>query len=261
MRIAVLCESVLLVLLGGAAVSGQTVPAAQLAPTGVLRVGVHTASPMLATRTADGTVRGVAVDLGQFVAERLGVPFKLVTYENQEAFARSLGANEWDVGVGVLNNVADSKTDTSLDVLLADSQYVARPGRQFHTAADVDQHGVRVGVSQGGSSEQSLGRLLKSATVVPVPGGVDNAIDALRVGKVDLWAANTTTLEQIARGLPGATVVPIAWGTGRFGLMVPSGRSAARSQLAAIVRDAKRMGAVARALERAGLRGVRVAPE
>jgi ABC-type amino acid transport substrate-binding protein len=93
---------------------------------------------------------------------------------------------------------------------------------------------------------------LKSAQVVRVPGGVPNAIEALRTGAADVWAANPVTLQEIEDAIPGTKVVP--------GASLPKGRSeAAQGKLAEIVNEAKRTGVVQKAIERAGFKGVRVA--
>jgi ABC-type amino acid transport substrate-binding protein len=50
-------------------------PAAEIAPTGSLRVGFQIGSPILAKRAQDGSVTGVVVDLGKHIAAKLGVKF------------------------------------------------------------------------------------------------------------------------------------------------------------------------------------------
>jgi ABC-type amino acid transport substrate-binding protein len=53
-----------------------------LAPTGRLRVGVYLGSPLSMVRDpATGEARGLSVDLGKELANRLGVPFEQVTYQ------------------------------------------------------------------------------------------------------------------------------------------------------------------------------------
>ena len=85
--------------------------------------------------------------------------------------------------------------------MVADVMYIAAPGREFADVTKIDQPGVKVGVSQGGGSDQILSRALKSAQVVRVPGGVPNAVEALRTGTVDVWAANPVTLQEIESAL------------------------------------------------------------
>ena len=241
-----------------AAAQAQNSVSAEIAPSGTLRVGFQTASPILARRAPDGTLSGVVVDLGRFIAARLGVAFEPVVYANQEAYAQSFGKGEWDVVIGVRG----SMTDPSPDFMVADAMYIAAPGRTFADATRVDSSGVKVGVSRGGGSDRILSQALKSAQVVRVPGGVSNAVEALRSGTVDVWAANPVTLREIEDALPGSRVVPGAWTTGRYAASLPEGRSvAARSELADIVNEAKRTGVVQRSIDQAGFKGVHVAPD
>jgi polar amino acid transport system substrate-binding protein len=236
----------------------QQARSAEIAPNGALRVGFQTASPILARRSPDGSVSGVVVDLGKFVAEKLGAAFVPVAYANQEAYSQSFGRGEWDVVIGVRSSL----TDPGPDFMVADAMYIAAPGREFANASNVDAAGVRVGVSRGGGSDQFLTAALKSAQVVRVSGGVSNAVAALRDGRVDVWAANPVTLQEIEDALPGARVVPGAWTTGRYAASLPAGRSAAaHGMLADIVTEAKRTGIVQRSIDHAGFRSVHVASE
>jgi polar amino acid transport system substrate-binding protein len=243
---------------GGA--EAQRTPAAEIAPTGSLRVGFQIGSPILAKRAPDGGVSGIVVDLGKFIAENLGVAFEPVVYANQEAYAQSFGKDEWDIVIGVRSPLVEEKSDLSPDFMVADAMYIAAPGREFADATQIDRPGVKVGVSKGGGSDQFLSGALKSAQVVRVPGGVPNAIESLRTGAADVWAANPVTLQEIEDALPGTKVVPGAWTTGRYAVSLPKGRSAAaQGKLAEIVNEAKRTGVVHKAIERAGFKGVRVA--
>jgi len=259
-----LLSAVLLVLAIGlpAGTQAQQTLASEIAPGGRLRVGFQIGSPILAKRASDGSVSGVVVDLGMFIAQRIGVAFDPVVYANQEAYAQSFGKDEWDVVIGVRSRLAEEWTDMSPDFMLADAMYIGAPGREFTDATKIDRPGVKVGVSQGGGSDQNLSRALKSAQVVRVSGGVPNAVEALRTGAVDVWAANPVTLQEIEDALPGSRVVPGAWTTARYAASLPKGRTvAARDKLAEIVNEAKRTGVVKDSVERAGFKGVRVAPE
>jgi polar amino acid transport system substrate-binding protein len=248
----------LAVLVSPAACLAQQTAAAEIAPNGMLRVGFQTASPILAKRASDGNVSGVVVDLGRFIAERLGVTFEAVIYANQEAYAQSFGRGEWDIVIGVRSSLANPTPD----FMVADAMYIAAPGREFANETGIDSAGVRVGVARGGGSDRLLSEALTSAQVVRVPGGVGNAVQALRTGTVDVWAANPVTLQEIEDALPGAKVVPGAWTTGRYAASLPQGKSgAAQDKLAEIINEAKRSGVVQRSIERAGFKGVRVAPE
>ena len=263
LRLRLFCAAFLIAALGSPAwCQALQATTSEIAPAGRLRVGFQIGSPILARRAPDGSVSGIAVDLGKFIAERLGVTFDAVIYANQDAYARSFGNGEWDMAIGVRSMSAEEKSDMGPDFMLADALYIAAPGREFTDATKIDQSGVKVGVSQGGGSDQVLSRTLRSALVVRVPGGVPNAVEALRAGTVDVWAANPVTLAEIADALPGSKVIPGAWTTGRYAASLPRGRSlAARERFERIVNEAKWTGLVQRSIERSGFKDVRVAPE
>jgi polar amino acid transport system substrate-binding protein len=206
-------------------------------------------------------VGGVALDVGKFIAEKLGVPFELVPYSNANTFTQSFGKGEWDIGIGPPIALAAEKADFGPDLLLVDHVYTAAPGQEFADAAQVDRSGVKIGVGKNSAQDTFLSRTLKFAELVRMPGGRTDAIETLRSGKANLWAANATQAQAIAAGLSGAKIVPGAFNTERSSVALPKGRSsAAQAKIAEIVNEAKRTGIVQKAIEEAGSRGVRVAP-
>jgi polar amino acid transport system substrate-binding protein len=119
---------------------------------------------------------------------------------------------------------------------------------------------VRVGVLDKGGSDLALSKTLKNAQLMRSANGAE-LYDWLRAGKVDAVAATKTALYVEADKLPGSRVLdgrflvePIAAG-------VPKGRAAAAAAfIAEFVETEKSGGHVQAAIERAGLRGVTVAP-
>ncbi len=254
----VLLSSMFVAMLAPVSALAQQTLSAEIAASGRLRVATQTGSPILATRASDGSVRGVVVDLGTFIAAKLGLAFEPIVYANQEAYAQSFGKDEWDIAIGVRSPLVAERSILGPDFMLADAMYIAAPGKMFADSSQIDLAGVKVGVSQGGGSDQLLSRALKSAQVVRVSGGVPNAVEALRSGAADVWAANPVTLQAIGDALPGSTVVPGAYTTGQYAVALPKGRSvSAQNKLGEIVNEAKRTGVILKAIETAG---VHVAP-
>lgn len=241
---------------------GQPAITSEIATLGKLRVATNAGNPMFVKRAPDGKViGGVALEVGRFIAEKLGVPFELVPYPNPNAFLQSFGKGEWDIGIGPPTPLALEKADLGRDLLSVDHVYVAAPGQGFADAAQVDRPGVRVGTGRNSAQDQFLSRTLKSAELVRLSGGATDAVATLRSGKANVWATNATQAEAIAAGLPGARIVPGAFNKERSSILLPKGRSsAAQARVAEIVDEAKRTGVVQRAIEQANLRGVRVAP-
>jgi polar amino acid transport system substrate-binding protein len=150
-------------------------------------------------------------------------------------------------------------------LFLSDLIYVAAPGHEFADAGQIDRPGVKVGVVETSPSDKYLSRTLKSAELVrlPLSGRIaSDGIELLRSGKVDVFGADSGIVYAIADGLAGAKILPGAFNTVRVAVVLPKGRSSAtQTRLAEIVNEAKRTGVVQKVIERAGLRGVRVAPD
>jgi polar amino acid transport system substrate-binding protein len=240
---------------------GQSAVNSEIAPTGKLRVAVNSQTPVLLRQTSDGkAIGGLALELGRFIAEKLGVPVEMVAYADSRAHTQSFGKGEWDISFGPQPPASADKADFIVDVALSDYMFVAAPGREFANATQVDRPGVKVGVGTDSSSDRFLSRTLKSAELVRLlrVGG----IEALRTGQADVWAASASNVQQVADRLPGAKIVPGAFTSDRYMIALPKGRSSeARAKIAEIVQEAKKTGVVRKAVEQTGMKGVRAAPE
>ena len=263
MRRALLSTIVLIAISIPVGASAQPAISSEIAPLGKLRVAINAGNLVLIRRVPDGKmVSGVAVDVGKFIAEKLGVPFELVPYPDSNTYTQSFGKGEWDIGIGPPIPLAAEKADFGPDLLLVEHVYTAAPGQEFADAAQVDRPGVKIGVGRDSAQDQFLSRTLKSAELVRMPGGITDAVETLRSGKANLWASNATQAQAIVDGVSGAKIVLGAFNNDRSAVVLPKGRSsAAQGKLAEIVNEAKRTGTVQKAIEQAGLRGVRVAPD
>jgi len=121
--------------------------------------------------------------------------------------------------------------------------------------AQIDRAGVRVGVSQGSSSQAALGQQLKLAQVVPVA-SLDVAQQMLRDGRLDAFATNKGILFEMLEKLPDFKVSDDRWGLENLAIAVPQGREAGQAFLAALADEVTRSGRLAAMAERAGLRGL-----
>ena len=65
-----------------------------LAPTGKLRAAFLANSPIHATNDLKS---GVAIDLGNELARRIGVPFEVVTYPSVAELFNSIPSGQWDI--------------------------------------------------------------------------------------------------------------------------------------------------------------------
>ena len=253
-------------LIVGICCAASTVPAlaqadvARLAPTGELRAALIASNPVLVTRGTDGALGGVSVELARSLAKKLGVPVRLIPYENPARYNESLGKGEWDVGLAA-RDLSRAEHLAFSDVFMeVDNGYVARPGSTLKTADEVDRAGVRVAVAQGSAPDGFLTRTLKNAEIVRVPGGLTAAREVLAGNRADVYGENAHLTHRIAAELPGAAVLDGRFNVVQMSVAVAKDNAAVLSALNEFVREAKANGLVADAIERADLRGVRPAP-
>jgi polar amino acid transport system substrate-binding protein len=226
-----------------------------LAPTGRLRVGLYPGSPTSLVRTPGGDeMRGVTVDIGQEMARRLGVAVQYITYPRVAEVVAAVQAGEADVTITNATPARAALVTFTAPLLALELGYLALPGSKVNTLEAVDKPGVRIGVSQGSSSQATLGGLYRHATLVPAP-NLQAAAQLLRSGQIDAFATNKAILFELADGLPEARVLPGRWGMEHLALATPKGRERAGPWMARFARDMAEQGHVTRAAERAGLRG------
>jgi polar amino acid transport system substrate-binding protein len=238
----------------------QNDAAKRLAPKGELRAGLIASNPVLVTRGADGQLGGVSVELARALAAKLGIPVRLMPYENPARYNESLGKDEWDIGLAARDASRAEHLVFSEVFMEVDNGYVARPGFPLKAANEVDRVGIKVAVAQGSAPDGFLTRTLKNAEIVRVPGGLAPAREVLAAGRADVFADNTNVAHQIAKDLPGATVLDGRFNVVQMSIAVPKHNAAALSIVDEFVRDAKRDGLIAQAIARASLRGVHAAP-
>src|SRR5215208_4221218 len=166
----------------------QNDAAKQLAPKAELRAGLIVSNPVLVTRGADGQLGGVSVELARALAAKLGVPVRLVPYENPARYNESLTKDEWDVGLAARDPSRAEHLAFSEVFMEVDNGYVGRPGLALKAANEVDRAGIKVAVGQGSAPDGFLTRTLKNAEIVRVPGGLAPAREVLSASRADVFA-------------------------------------------------------------------------
>jgi polar amino acid transport system substrate-binding protein len=251
-----------LLLTGCSAISTAPTPEVRqaLAPTGKLRVGLQLGSPHNVIRdSVSGEMRGVAFDLGNELARRLGVPFEPVLYPSVGALLESGKSGAWDVAfVGFSPERAKEWEFTPLHLEI-EFGYLVPPGSPISTMADVDRPGTRVAVQEKSQPDVFLSRTLKNAAVVRAP-SLAGTLEMLKTGRADVIFSIKPSLFEASNQLPGSRVLDGRPGVDPHAMAIPKGRDLGVAYARKFIEDAKSEGLVKAAIERAGIRGAVVAP-
>ena len=238
----------------------MTTPSLQndLAPAGTLRVGINYANPVLARRDpANGALHGVAPDLGRELGQRIGVPVELVGFESAGKMFDALKAGAWDVAFLAIDPGRAGEIDFTAPYVEIEGTYLVPAGSPLRTVADVDREGIRVGASAGSAYDLFLSRNLQRAQLVRAV-SPDAAFELIVSGKVDVLGGVRQTLVANAAKLPGSRVFDDRFMAIQQALGIPKGREEGAKYLRDFIEDVKASGFVARAIEKAGVRGVNV---
>lgn len=238
-----------------AAASATAAERAALAPTGRLRVGVYPGSPSSLVTDAQGQPAGVAHDLGHALGTRLGVPVEVVRFERLALVVDAVRDAQVDFTFTNASAARARVIDFTEPLLRLELGYLVPATSPLQSLADVDRAGVRIGVSQGSSSQAALGAQLRQARLVPAA-SIAEAQALLRRGDVDAFATNKAILSELQQGLPGFRVLDGRWGLEHLAIAIPKGRDAARPFLQQFAREVETSGQLAAMVQRAGLRGM-----
>jgi polar amino acid transport system substrate-binding protein len=235
----------------------QTAADRELAPDGRLRVVCFLNPPTL-RRRADGAHEGLTMDVGTFVAGRIGATVEIAALPGPAAFAAALAGESWDLGLGP-RAIAAGSAHWGGDLMLLDNQVVVRPEVEVASLEALDRPGLRLAVVVGGPPESHFTAALKQATLVRAQ-TIPEAIATLAEGRADAYAANGENAARAMETVAGARLVPGSFLTIQYAAGIPLSRSAtARARLAELLAEVRQANLVSRAIERDRLRGTRVA--
>ncbi len=234
---------------------------AALAPAGTLRVAINLGNPALAKRASDGAaVTGIAPDLGQALAARLGVGFVPVVYLSAGALVQGARAGAWDIGFAAIDPARADVLDFTAPYMEVGVTYLVPVRSPIRTVADADGQGVRIAVGTGNAADLFLSRALRQARLVRIPDTLDAAVEAVRTGQADLYAGNYERLWVLRERLGEYRILDDRFHAVEHAVAVPRGREPGLAYARAFVEELKASGAIADAIARHALRGVTVAP-
>lgn len=238
-------------------------PVTALAPTGVLRVAVNLGNPVLATGDAEYGARGLSVDLGRALAERLGVACELVVVTTAKASLELVTGDRADVGFFAVDPQRGADIAFSAPYVLIEGAYAVRGDSPVRGPEQVDVAGTEVVVGRGSAYDLFLTRELRHATLVRAASSQAVVADWLARDPAGpaVAAGVRQQLEADTAGVPGVRVLPGRFMTIRQAVGVSHDRGEqAAAYVAAYVEEQKASGFVADALARHGVDGAALAP-
>lgn len=226
-----------------------------LAPTGALRVGVYFGSPTSWVKDPKtGESVGIAMDLGKELAKRLNVPVQIIEFDRVAQVLEALKVGRVDITFTNATAVRAKDMDFTAPLVKLELGYLVVGSSPLKSVNEIDQAGMRVGVSQGSSSQGVLTQLYKQAKVMPAD-SLAKAQAMLNAKQIDAFATNKGILFEMSDTLPGSRVLEGRWGLENLAIAIPKGRDIARPYVQNFAKDLESNGFLNKAIQRSGLRG------
>jgi polar amino acid transport system substrate-binding protein len=234
----------------------------ELIPTGKLRFGVVFAPKMSALfviKDETGQPRGITVDLGKDLANKLGVPVEFMVAPNTGLLTDAVASAQIDAAFMPVDDERRRRLDFGPAYCLVESTYMVTASSGIKTLAEVDRPGVRVVGIANTTTIRAAGRSLKNTAPVAAS-SIDDALALLRAGQADAFALGRDSLPDFVAEFPGSRIVDGGFQQTGVAIAVPKSRPQALAYVTAFMNEAKTSGAVRRAMDRAGMKGLAVAP-
>jgi len=226
-----------------------------LAPSGVLRVGVYPGSPTSWVKDPKtGESVGIALDLGKGMAKRLDVPVQVVEFDRVAQVLDALKDGKVDMTFTNATAVRAKDMDFTEPLVRLELGYLVIGASPLQSINEIDQAGMRVGVSQGSSSQGVLTQRFKWAKVVPAE-SLAKAQTMLNTLQIDAFATNKGILFEMSDALTGSRVLSGRWGLENLAIAIPKGREVGRPFVDNFAKEVTRTGELDKAVQRSGLRG------
>lgn len=180
---------------------------AELAPKGVLRAGINLSNFLLVTgKSPQGDPQGVSPEMARAVAERLGVPLKLIPFDSPGALADAATDDVWDIGN--IGAVAERAKTIVFSAAYAEIEatYLVPAGSVLQKIEDVDRGGVRIAVADRSAYGLWLSDNIRHAELV-MANGLAGSFDLFVAQQLDALSGLRPRLLDDIKNLPGARIL------------------------------------------------------
>jgi polar amino acid transport system substrate-binding protein len=246
----------------GSEAMAQTAPLNELAPKGSVRVAIAISpapSALYAIRAADGSYKGVTVDLGNALAAKLGKPVQFVAYASTGEITAVGDTDAWDVTFMPHDAARAKLVDFGTPYHLLQSTLLVSDKVSAKTLAEVDRPDIRIAGVEGTATARAAAAHFKQARVTHVR-GVDDAVALVKAGNAEAIGLSRESLLGLRDKLPGSRVLDGGFLNSTTSVAVPRGKAAALAYVSAFVEEQKTNGSIRRSLDAMGLTASQVAP-
>lgn len=233
---------------------------AELAPKGVLRAGINMSNFLLVTgRTPDGDPDGVSPDMARAIAERLGVPVKLIPFKSPGELADQANNDVWDIGnIGAEPQRAETIAFTAAYCEIQ-ATYLVPAGSPITSIEEVDRKGIRIAVTGRSAYGLWLDRNIKNAELVRSD-TLDASFEDFVNKKLEVLAGLRPRLIDDVQKLPGARILDGQFSAVQQAVGTPKKNAKGAEFLAKFVEEAKSSGFVRSLIDKHKVKGLSVAP-
>jgi polar amino acid transport system substrate-binding protein len=233
---------------------------AELAPHGVLRAGINLSNFLLVTgRDEHGSPTGVAPDMARALADRLGVPLRLVPYARPGLLADACGTDAWDIGlIGAEPQRAETIAFSPAYAEI-EATCLVPAGSPIASLAALDAPGISIASTARAAYDLWLERNIRHATVLRAE-SIDGAFALFRERRLDALAGLRPRLIRDQAALPGSRLLDGSFMTVQQAIGTARANAKGAAFLRDFVEEAKRTGLVAALIARHGVEGLSVAP-
>ena len=160
----------------------------QLAPTGILRVGINMSNFLLVSGVnSSGLPKGVSPDLGERIAKELNVPHKLVQYKRPGELADAVNKNQWDIGNIAFEPKRAETIDFTNSYVNIDANFLVRKIDNFKSNEDVKNAKVKIAVAERSAYDLWLSENFKDIELIRAS-SIQNSHILFNEGKVNVLA-------------------------------------------------------------------------
>ena len=160
----------------------------QLAPTGILRVGINMSNFLLVSGVnSAGFPEGVSPDLGERIAKELNIPYKLVQYKRPGELADAVNKNQWDIGNIAFEPKRAEMIDFTNSYVNIDANFLVRKIDNFKTNEDVSKAKEKIVVAERSAYDLWLSENFKDIELIRAS-SIQNSHILFNEGKANVLA-------------------------------------------------------------------------